>query len=313
MVPPPARFAPYHRSGEPRTDRADATDEAARPEDAGGRHARAVDQAARRHDTGSPGLGCSRPAIPRPAPSPRPAALAAAGSLERAHRRRSARVAPVRSARDRRPQPRPDAARPDRRLSARVDRRAPVRATGPVRGLQQGPLDPADVRAPVPPDHLGSSRARARGRRVRRARSARRRAARSDPPERRHVLDRPRAAGGHRLVLAPDEPGPGPARGARRSRHPRDRPARRQSAHLRPDRAPLPGRAPREPAGRGRPASASAAVALSRPRAPGGRRPGGDLRRPVARVGQVRRPCRAPVRVASSSRSTSREYGAQGT
>ena len=101
--------------------------------------------------------------------------------VERAHGRRSARVAAVRSARDRRPQPRPDAARPDRRLSARVDRRAPVRATGPVRGLQQGPLDPADVRAPVSPDHLGSPRARARGRRVRRARPARRGAARPDP------------------------------------------------------------------------------------------------------------------------------------
>ena len=59
---------------------------------------------------------------------------------ERAARHRSARLAPVRSARGRRPQPRPRAARAHRRLPARVDRPLAVRGPAPLRDVQQEPV-----------------------------------------------------------------------------------------------------------------------------------------------------------------------------
>ena len=80
-------------------------------------------------------------------------------------------------------------------------------------------------------------------------------------------------ARGDRLVLAADEPGPGHPGGPRRVGSPRDRPAAGQPPHLRPCRAPLPGRAPRRaPPGVGA-TPASPAVALPRRRAAGHRRP----------------------------------------
>ena len=65
-------------------------------------------------------------------------------------------------------------------------------------------------------------RKRARGRRLRRARAARRGASRPDPGRRRAAASRRRRARGDRLVLAPDQPGPRDPRGPRRGRHPRD-------------------------------------------------------------------------------------------
>ncbi|MEJ7791154.1 MAG: crosslink repair DNA glycosylase YcaQ family protein [Gaiellaceae bacterium] len=92
------------------------------------------------------------------------------------------------------------------------------------------------------PDRVGPGATEARGRRVRRARPARRGAARADPDDRPDVVDRRPAAGRDRLVLAPDEPGPGAPRGPCRSRHPRPLETRRQPPRLRPRRAPLPER-----------------------------------------------------------------------
>ena len=62
----------------------------------------------------------------------------------------------------------------------------------------------------------------------------------TDPRARADVGGGPRAARGHRLVLAADEPGAGHARGAGGGRDPRDRAARGQPARLRPRRAPFP-------------------------------------------------------------------------
>ena len=145
------------------------------------------------------------------------------------------------------------------------------------------------------------ARARHARRDVRGARGARRRAARPDPPRRSAVLDRRRAARRHRLVLAPDQPGPGDPRGTRPVRHPGPRPARGQPAHLRPGRAAVPGGAAGASALRRTSSDAQAPVALSRARAARGtRRPAGDLDRhrdrPApdryarhARAGRVRR------------------------
>ena len=66
---------------------------------------------------------------------------------ERARRRRPAGLAPVRPPRRRRAQPRPGAPRARRGLPARDDGSAAVRATRPVRGLQQGAEHPAAPRA----------------------------------------------------------------------------------------------------------------------------------------------------------------------
>ena len=70
------------------------------------------------------------------------------------------------------------------------------------------------------------------------------------------------AARGHRLVLAAHEPGPGDPRGARRGRHPGDRAARGQPARLRPRRAAVPRRAARAAPPGARAAAAQAAVAV---------------------------------------------------
>ena len=102
------------------------------------------------------------------------------------------------------------------------------------------------------------------------------------------VVDRRRAAGRDRLVLAADQPGPRHARGARGGRDHRDLAPGGQPARLRPHRAAVPGRPARPPDPRARAASAQAAVALSRQRAPrrdrglhavGGHRGGAGRRR----------------------------------
>ena len=97
-----------------------------------------------------------RQALPRHPPLPRTTPVAATRAGQCDDRDRPDRLVPVRPARGRRPQPRPRPACPDRGLPAGVDGRSPVRGTVAVRGLQQGPLDPADGGAAVPPDHLGS-------------------------------------------------------------------------------------------------------------------------------------------------------------
>ena len=93
---------------------------------------------------------------------------------------------------------------------------------------------------------------------LRRACAAGRGAARANPRERAAVVDRHRAAGRDRLVLATDEPGPGPARGDGRGRDPLDRASRGQPPHLRPHRAAVPRRAA-GPAGADRRAAAAQA------------------------------------------------------
>ena len=205
-----------------------------------------------------------RPALPRAPPPAPPAARAAAGAGVGAARRRPPRVAPVRPARRHRPQPRPRPRGPDRRLPASLDGRAAVRGAAAVRGLQQGPLAAADRRAAVVPGRLGSEpRRTTRPAAFRDHAPARRGAARPDPARTaRSSADRRRTAGRDRLVLAADQPGPGDPRGARRGRHPRARPARRQPAGLRPGRAALPGRPARRAPARARAAPAQAAVAL---------------------------------------------------
>ena len=85
-VTTPDRSAGYHRSGDPA-------------------------------DRRQPG---GRAPVPGDPPPPRAAALATGRAGERDGGRRPARFAPVRSARGRRPEPRPRAARPDRRLPARA-------------------------------------------------------------------------------------------------------------------------------------------------------------------------------------------------
>ena len=154
---------------------------------------------------------------------------------------------PVRPDRRRRPEPRPRAARPDRGLPPRVDRRAAVRGAPPVRDLQQDASRSCPTaELPWYRHQLGPERTRHDGGDVRRARGARRGAPRTDPGPRGRCRRRDVGrARGDRLVLAAHEPGPGDPRGARRGRHARHRPARRQPARLRPGRAAVPGGAPR--------------------------------------------------------------------
>ncbi len=162
-------------------------------------------------------------AVLRSPPLPRPAASAAGRPGERDDGGRPPRVAPVRPARGRRAQPRRAAPRPDRGLPPSLDRRDPLRGPAPLRDLQQGTQPRPDGRDAVVPGHLGPPPDRPRGRRVRRARSARRGAPGPDPGARRPQLHRPRAAGRDRVVLAPHEPDPGDPGGPRRGRYPRSR------------------------------------------------------------------------------------------
>ena len=67
------------------------------------------------------------------------------GAGQRDGRGRPARLAPVRSARGRRPQPRPRPARPGRRLPPGVDRRPPLPGAGALRDVQQGPQPRPDA------------------------------------------------------------------------------------------------------------------------------------------------------------------------
>ena len=142
---------------------------------------------------------------------------------------------PVRPDRDRRPEPRPRAARPGRRLPPRVDRRAPVRG---ARACSR-PTTRA-CRSCRPPSCRGTGSAgigRASATRAARSTSTRRssrscstRIRTSGPMS--SIDVEPRAA--IDWYWRPDEPGPGDPRGARRGRHPRPRPARRQPPRLRP-------------------------------------------------------------------------------
>ena len=174
---------------------------------------------------------------------------------------------------------------------------APVRHARAVRDLQQGPLDRPDRRAAVVSHRLGREPPRSRRSRVRRARPARGGAPGPDPAGRAAGLDRHRAAGRHRLVLAADQPDPGDPRGAGGGGHPRAGPARRQPARLRPRGAAVPGRAARQD----RPAARDQRrhKLLSRYRAHGllGRSGSGELwsgigparASPIARTGRVER------------------------
>ena len=171
-------------------------------------------------DRPPPGERRRRPPLHGAPPWPRAAPLAAARAGQRDGCRGPARLAPVRPARGRRPESRPGPARPDRGLSAGVDRCTAVPRSGPVRDLQQGPEPRAHGRAALLPGRLGSKLPAPRRRLVRRARPARRRAARPDSGEWRAVVDRCRAAGGDRLVLAADQPGPGAPGGTGRGRRP---------------------------------------------------------------------------------------------
>ena len=78
-------------------------------------------------------------------------------------RLRAVRLDPVRSARGRRPQPRPRSPCPRSGLPPRADRRPPLRGARPLRDLQQGPQHRPDGRPALLPDHLGSATARAEG------------------------------------------------------------------------------------------------------------------------------------------------------
>ena len=148
----------------------------------------------------------------------------------------------------------------------------------------------------------------ARRRRVRRPRAARRGAPRADPGRRRAAPARRRRARGDRLVLAPDQPGPGDPRGPRGGRDHRHRPARGQPPRLRPRGAALSRRrcSPRSDARRG---AAAAPPPLPLP----GQRPAGRVGQPGA-VGRrhglrggSRGPCgRRSSRRAGCSRSRSR-------
>ena len=171
--------------------------------------------------------------------------------------------------RRRRPQPRPDAAGAHRRLSAHLDRRAPVPRPRAVRDVQQDAVAGAHGRAPVVPDHVGPPPRGAPRRGVRRPRAARRGAPRAHPDGRAAVVDGHRAARGDRLVLAADQPGARAARGARGGRAHRDLAARGQPPRLRPDRAAVPGGAAGAPRAGRRAAAAQAAVPVSRQRAAG--------------------------------------------
>ena len=182
-----------------------------------------------------------RPALPRAPSLPGAAALAATRRGGRPLRVRPLGLGPVRPDRRDRPQPRSRPAVTRRGLPARGDRAAAVRRAGGLRDVQQGPLAGPDRRAAVVSPHLGPGPRGAPRRRVRRARTARGGAPRADPLRRPDERDRRRAAGHDRLVLAADEPGPRDPRGARGGGRPRDRPAGRQPARLRPRRAPLPG------------------------------------------------------------------------
>ena len=148
-----------------------------------------------------------------------PPRVAAGGAGERAPGRRPARLAPVRPARGRRPQPRPGAARADRRLPPRVDRPLAVRGPAPVRDVQQEPQHRARRGAAAVPLDLGSRARRATT--AARSTSTRRSSRSSSTGSGTAGTLLPRdvgAARGDRLVLAPDEPGPGDPRGARRGR-----------------------------------------------------------------------------------------------
>ncbi len=121
------------------------------------------------------------------------------------------------------------------------------------------------------------------------------------------------AAGGHRLVLAAHEPGPGDPRGARRGRDPGHRPARGQPARLRPGGAAVPrGAARRAPPG-ARAAAAQAAVALSRQRPAGGVRGLLDLDGDRRRGDAERRSATSWSRSGRSSRWRSRGSRARGS
>ena len=119
-------------------------------------------------------------------------------------------------------------------------------------------------------------------------------------------------AGGDRLVLAPDEPGPGHPRGARRGRHPRDSPAGTgTAASTTSSSGSSPRRSSRERVRRPRPVPAQAAVAL-----PGARAARDDReRRALDELGsvgrdrprgraaaEVRRPARARRRAGRARR-----------
>ena len=112
------------------------------------------------------------------------------------------------------PQPRPDAAVAGRRLPARRGPTTSCTATGSC----TRPTTRCCRSCRRPSCRGTGSRGTATGRRsrgdVRGARAAGRGAARPDPRARAAELHRHRAAGGHRLVLAADQPGPRDPRGA---------------------------------------------------------------------------------------------------
>ena len=157
-----------------------------------------------------------------------PRALAAGARLG-ARRRGPPRVAPVRPARRHRAQPRPRPGRPHRRLPAGLDRRRCCTASA-------GCTSPTTRACPCcrRPSCRGTGSA---GIGSRAGHGAETFAAHADlvtelleriTARRPAVVDRRRATRGDRLVLAPDQPGPGRPRGARPGRHPRPRPTRRQ-------------------------------------------------------------------------------------
>ena len=135
-------------------------------------------------------------------------------------------------------------------------------------------------------------------------------------------VDRRPGAGRDRLVLAPDQPGPGHPRGPGGGRHPRAGATGRQPSDLRPFGAALSGRASGRAADRAGAAPSQAAVALSGPRPARRERAGGDLAgdRPKAperaarraelvaagahRPGRGRRHPRQPLRPRDRARSS---------
>ena len=172
---------------------------------------------------------------------------AAAFPARRAGLRRSSHgptgVVPVRSARHRRPQSRPAPRLARGRLPAGLDGRPALSRPDVLRGVQQGPLDPAHGRAAVVPRQLGPLPER-----IRRGDASPNTRTSSPNCSTGSVATGPLSSTDVETRAAidwywrPDEPGPGHPRGARGGRDPRHQPARGQPPRLRPRRAPLPGR-----------------------------------------------------------------------